>query len=220
MSADPLYWFCPGAQSIDTGYTIGEGDDALLNPDRPIVRRDYIDFATKESARPTSCACYAAVRRRRRGRAVGLRCRPRSPTATRCCRCRRCRSTSRWRIPTARSCATTKGKPLRMAFADHGDRFRAHRQALAANGLTGDDCTEASLDQFAKFGYFRTALPTLRPAGRRDGGGAPVLHQPLEHLAGDDQEGRRRQAVAGRAAGTRVRIRCRTARRRGPSPTT
>ena len=27
----------------------------------------------------------------------------------------------------------------------------------------------------------------LRPAGRRDGGGAPVLHQPLEHLAGDDR---------------------------------
>ena len=50
----------------------------------------------------------------------------------------------------------------------HRDHSLCTATALKAAGLTGDDCTEAALDQFAKFGYFRTCAPDLRPAGRRD----------------------------------------------------
>ena len=43
-----------GARAI----AIGEGDDALVNPDRPIVTRDYIDFATQGERTPDYLACY------------------------------------------------------------------------------------------------------------------------------------------------------------------
>ena len=51
------------------------------------------------------------------------------------------------------------GTPVRMASAPTTSS-PAPRQSLQTEGLSGDDCTEAALDQFAKFGFFRTALPT------------------------------------------------------------
>ena len=57
-----------------------------------------------------------------------------------------------------------------MAFTDDAI-IPCTPQALAANGLTGDDCTEASLDQFAKFGFFRTVMPSYdRQVGATEAG--------------------------------------------------
>ena len=36
MTADPMSMFFP-AESLDTGFTVGQGDQALINPDRPVV---------------------------------------------------------------------------------------------------------------------------------------------------------------------------------------
>ena len=54
----------------------------------------------------------------------------------------------------------TDGTPVRMAYRARTTVIACTPAALQTAGLTGDDCTEAALDQFAKFGFFRTALPT------------------------------------------------------------
>ena len=82
------------------GIAVTEADDPLINPDRPIMRRDYIDWTSQaERARPTSrpaTRCSAPTTRSGRGVAAT----PTSPTATRCCRFPT-PSTSRSRSPTA-----------------------------------------------------------------------------------------------------------------------
>ena len=145
---------------------------------------------TSRAARPISrpaTTCSAPTTRSGRGAAAT----PRSPTATRCCRFPT-RSTSRSRIPDRQViCQTPTGTPIRMAFGSDGI-IPCNAESLKARGARrGDDCTEAALDQFAKFGFFRTALPDLRPAGRRD---------------------RRRDASTTRTAGTSGRRRSRRAR--------
>jgi hypothetical protein len=51
------------------------------------------------------------------------------------------------------------GTPIRMAFGSNGI-IPCTAAKLKEAGLTGDDCQDAALDQFSKFGFFRTALPT------------------------------------------------------------
>ena len=158
MATDPLYWFLPGAQTIPTGYYTGEGVEPLLNPHRPIVRSDYIDFVTKEMRTPEYSACLRLFDTFDDG----------SPWS-----CGPAEIAYRHSLmpvpavseyqplsyPDRQILRDTQGKPLRMAYTDTAT-IPCTPQALAANGLTGDDCTEASLDQFAKFGFFRTVRPT------------------------------------------------------------
>ena len=112
----------------------------------------------------------------------------------------------------------TDGKPLRMAFG------RQRNHSVHRGRAEGERADRRRLHRSVARPVREVRLlpdraPGLRPAGRRDAGGAPVLHQPLEHLAGDDPEGRRRQAAAGHAGELRCACRCRRARR-GPSRTT
>ena len=158
MATDPLYWFLPGAQTIGTGSYVGEGDDPLLNPDRPIIRPDYIDFVTKEMRTPEYSACLRLFDTLRRRLAVELRPGGDRLPQLAAARAGR-RSTSRCRTPTARSCVTRRASRCAWRLP-RTTRSRARPRTLAENGLTGDDCTEASLDQFAKFGFFRTVRPT------------------------------------------------------------
>src|SRR6185503_11463998 len=150
------------------GRGVGEGDDVLFNPDRPIFTRDYLDYTHMETYTPDILACYrlfgaddeigpwgcgdAEIRFRNSLMPV-----PNSeyePLA----------------FPDREILKDPQGKPLRMAFGS-GGVIACTPDKLKAEGLSGDDCTEASLDQFSKFGYFRTALPTYdRQVGATDEG--------------------------------------------------
>ena len=112
------------------------------------------------------------------------------------------------RTPTERRCAWPRlqlGRPLqrRLAQGRGADGRRLHR------GVARSVLQVRLLPHRAAH---------LRPPGRRDAGGAPLLREPLEHLEGDDLEGHRRQAADGHGD-TRSASRSRSARR-ARSPTT
>ncbi len=168
MATDPLYWFLPGAQTIGTGYYVGEGDEPLLNPDRPIIRNDYIDFVTKEMRTPEYSACLRLFDTF--DDASPWSCGPAEIAYRNSLLPVPASEYEPMSYPDREILRDAQGKPLRMAFTDT-KTIPCTPKDLAANGLTGDDCTEASLDQFAKFGFFRTVRPTYdRQAGATEEG--------------------------------------------------
>jgi uncharacterized protein DUF4953 len=155
--SDPANVLFVPSEKFSSGRAVGEGDNGLFNPDRPIFTRDYIDFTFTQEWTPDYLACYrlfganddvgpwgcgnAQLTFRNSLMAV-----PNSeyePLA----------------FPDRELIRNTDGTPLRMAFTGNAI-IPCNPASLKANGLTGDDCTTASLDQFAKFGFFRTANPT------------------------------------------------------------
>src|SRR5678815_1916881 len=55
--ADPMAPFYV-SRKLGTTVAVTEADNPLINPDRPIVQRDYIDFTLKETRSPDLLACY------------------------------------------------------------------------------------------------------------------------------------------------------------------
>ena len=153
--------------------------------------------ATSRTGRPTSrpaTSCSAPTTRSGRGVAAT----PRSPTATRCCRCPT-REYEPLAFPDRRGDPDTDGTPIRMAF---GRKASSLQRGLAEGG--GADAGTTAPRRRSISSQVRLlphgAAP-VRPPGRRDAGGASVLRQPLEHLAGDDPEGRgRRTPLVGETA--------------------
>jgi hypothetical protein len=150
---DPLYYYLY-AVKLDTGYYIGEGDERLTNPHRPIIRPDYIDFASKEQLTPDLLACYAMFDPLDDVGPWG--CGPAEITYRNSLLPVPPSEYEPLSYPDRVILRDAAGKPLRMAYTSTA-AIPCTPQALAQNNLSGDDCTEASLDQFAKFGYFRTA---------------------------------------------------------------
>ena len=195
------------------------GRSACSIPDRPIMQRATTSTSrTSRSARPTSGLLHA-VRRRRRGRAVGLRQR-------------------RDHLPqlvAARS-GPSEYEPLvvprppgdhrhRRDAAAHGVRRRATsspatQPSLAAEGLTRRRLHRGGAGSVRQVRLLPHRAAHLRPAGRLDAGGAPVLREPLEHLAGDDPEGSGRHSRCSDAQGDAGARSTSSTARRGRSPTT
>jgi hypothetical protein len=145
------------ATGKSTGSYVSEGEDPLFNPNRPIFTRDYIDFTHIQQKIPDLEACYKMfggddeVGPFGCGGAIitfrnSLLPVPESEYEP-------------LSYPDRQVLTNTDGTPLKMAFTADSI-IPCNAASLQANGLTGDDCTVASLDQFAKFGFFRTALPT------------------------------------------------------------
>jgi hypothetical protein len=154
--ADPLSKILLG-KSVAAG-AVGENHNSLFNPNRPIYSRDYIDFTHKEMRTPDYNACYILFGA---NDDVG-------PWT-----CHEAEITFRNSLlpvpeiseyeplayPDRELIRDKEGRPIRYAWGPNG-AVPCTSEALKAAGLTGEDCTEAALDQFAKFGYFRTARPT------------------------------------------------------------
>jgi hypothetical protein len=144
-------------KKVSVGTAVGQNENPLFNPNRPIFRRDYIDFTHREIRQPDIIACFNLFGANDDVGPWG---------------CGEAEITFRNSLlpvpevseyeplayPDRELIRGTDGTPLRMAFGPSGI-IPCTAAALKAAGLTGDDCTEAALDQFAKFGYFRTALP-------------------------------------------------------------
>jgi hypothetical protein len=154
-SIDPMTAFLSGTRT--NGIAITEQEDPLFNTNRPIFTRDYIDFSRREIRSPDLLACYRLF-----GADDEI-----GPWG-----CGDAELTFRSSLmpvpdseyeplsfPDRQILKDEQGKPLRMANGAYGP-IACTPAKLKEEGLSGDDCTEASLDQFSKFGYFRTAIPT------------------------------------------------------------
>jgi hypothetical protein len=155
-SVDPFNPFF-AAPLTGAAIAVGEGDDSLVNPDRPIMRRDYIDFTNKQVRSPDLLACYNLFGGDDEVGPFG--CGDAEITFRNSLLPVPSSEYEPLSYPDRELIRNTDGTPVRMAYGAN-DIVACTPAALAKEGLTGDDCTEAALDQFAKFGYFRTALPT------------------------------------------------------------
>jgi hypothetical protein len=160
QAVDPLNPYL--SAGLSNPVAVGEADQPLVNPDRPIFTHDYVDFTTKETRTPDYNACLTLF----------------DPyfDDTSAVNCGPAEITSRNSLlpvppttqyeplsyPDNQTLLADDGTPLRVAFTANGV-IPCTTDALAAAGLTGDDCSDANLPQFAKFGYFRTAVPTYDP---------------------------------------------------------
>src|SRR3954453_19277506 len=142
--------------ALSTGIAVTEADDPLTNPDRPIMRRDYVEWTHKQDRMPDYQACYTLFGADDDVGPLG---------------CGNALITYRNSLlpvpdseyeplsyPDRQVITNTDGTPLRMAFGAE-DIIPCNAASLKAEGLSGDDCTEAALDQFTKFRFFRTVLP-------------------------------------------------------------
>ena len=154
---DPMYYLLY-AHKLDTGYAIGTDDSSLTNPDRPIIHADYIDWVSKEQRTPDLLGCYKQFGADDEVGPFG--CGPAEITYRNSLLPVPASEYEPLTYPDRELIRDTDGTPIRMAFGGPTGIIPCTSDALKANGLSGDDCTEAGLDKFAKFGFFRTVLPT------------------------------------------------------------
>jgi len=140
-----------------TGLAVNEGDDPLTNPDRPIMRRDYVEWTHKQDRLPDLEACYKLFGADDEVGPWG--CGNAQITYRNSLLPVPDSEYERLSYPDRQVITNTDGTPVRMAFGAESI-IPCNAASLKAEGLSGDDCTEAALDQFSKFGFFRTALPT------------------------------------------------------------
>src|SRR6266540_396696 len=170
---DPLASFFD-ARRLSTGFSIGDGDDALINPNRPIITKDYVDFTFNQIRTPDYNACLRLFDTW--DDAGPWSCGPAEITYRNSLLPVPTSEYEPLSFPDREVLMGDDGKPLRYAYdpnvvwPDPNDPTGATKvrgkyvectpAALAAAGLTGDDCSEAAMDQFSKFGFFRTVRPT------------------------------------------------------------
>ena len=154
-NVDPMDAFLSGQKT--NGIAIGENEESLFNPNRPIFTRDYIDFSHREIRSPDILACYRLFGGDDEIGPWG--CGDAEITFRNSLMPVPDTEYEPLSFPDRQILRDDKGKPLRMAWGADGP-IACTSAALKREGLTGEDCTEASLDQFSKFGYFRTAVPT------------------------------------------------------------
>jgi hypothetical protein len=161
-AADPMNAYLPSAESVDTGFTVGEGDQPYINPDRPIISHDYVDFATKELRTPDYAACLKMFDTY--DDASPYNCGPAEITYRNSLL--PVPATSEYEplsYPDQQALLDNNGEPFRIAVDPSNNVIPCTADALAAAGLSGDDCFTATVDQFSKFGFFRTVRPTYDP---------------------------------------------------------
>ena len=154
-NVDPMDAFLSGQRT--NGIAIGENEESLFNPNRPIFTRDYIDFSHREIRSPDILACYRLFGGDDEIGPWG--CGDAEITFRNSLMPVPDTEYEPLSFPDRQILRDDKGKPLRMAWGAYGP-IACTSELLKREGLTGEDCTEASLDQFSKFGYFRTAVPT------------------------------------------------------------
>lgn len=160
-ATDPMNAFVP-TQTVDTGFAIGEGDQALVNPDRPIITASYIDFTTQEMRTPDYAACLAMFDTY--DDASPWNCGPAQITYRNALLPVAPSDYEPLYYPDRQALLDGSGQPIRYAITPDGKRSVSCDPAtLAQNGLSGDDCIDAAVDQFAKFGFFRSVRPGYDP---------------------------------------------------------
>ena len=159
--ADPMAPFFV-AQTLQTGFTVGQGDQAFVNPDRPIVTRDYIDFATKELRTPDFEGCALVFDEPYFDDPAGIfNCGPAEITYRNSLLPVPPQAYAPLEYPDRETVLDGNNQPLRYAQDPlTGAIIDCSAASLQAAGLTGADCTDFRVDRFSKFGFFRTVRQT------------------------------------------------------------
>jgi hypothetical protein len=148
---DPMDFLA--TKKLEVGFDVGEGERALVNPDRPTLTRDYIDFATKEMRTPDYMACLklfdswddeigpwgcgqSEITYRNALMPV--------PTSS---------SFEPLAYPDREILRDDKGNPIRTVAGNNP--CTANILKYFGGAASGADCDVASVDQFSKFGFFR-----------------------------------------------------------------
>jgi hypothetical protein len=155
VTVDPTSQFFP-AQSISQGFSVGEGDQAIVNPDRPIMTHDYVDFTTVEVRTPDYNACMALFDTYDDSGPWG--CGPAQITYRNSLLPVPSSEYEPLSYPDNQNVLNPDGTPLQFAQDpnDSSHLVACTASALTPLGLSGADCQNASVSQFSKFGFFRT----------------------------------------------------------------
>jgi hypothetical protein len=170
MNVDPMSIFFP-ATTLQTGFSVGQGDQAYINPDRPIVTKDYIDIATKELRTPDLNACATMFDPLVNDGGI-WGCGPAEITYRNSLLPVPPLTYVPLSYPDTQALTDGAGNPIRYAVDPAtGNTVNCDQASLDAVGLTGADCTDLRMDRFAKFGYFRTIRQTYdREVGATEAG--------------------------------------------------
>jgi hypothetical protein len=160
-ATDPMNPFV-STQTIDTGFAIGEGEQALVNPDRPIITASYIDFTTQETRTPDYAACLQMFDTY--DDAGPWNCGPSQINYRNALLPAAPSNYETLYYPDRQALLDGNGEPFQYAVTPDGTQaVNCDPATLAQYGLSGDDCVNATVDQFAKFGFFRTVRPGYDP---------------------------------------------------------
>jgi Met-zincin len=153
MSIDPTNPFFP-AQTIAQGFSIGEGDQAVVNPNQPIITDDYVDFTTVEVRTPDYNACMQLFDTFDDSGPWG--CGPAQITYRNSLLPVPASEYEPLAYPDNQTLTQPDGTPYQFATDNYGNTVNCDPTDLAMAGLSGADCQAAQVGQFSKFGFFRT----------------------------------------------------------------
>jgi hypothetical protein len=157
VTADPTSPFFP-AQSISQTFAIGEGDQAIVSPNRPIMTHDYVDFTTVELRTPDYDACMKLFDTFDDSGPWG--CGPAQITYRNSLLPVPDSEYEPLSYPDNQTVLNADGTPLQFADPGTGYLIPCTPSALSQYGLSGADCQNAQVGQFSKFGFFRTVRQT------------------------------------------------------------
>ncbi len=153
VSADPTSPFFP-AQTITQTFSIGEGDEAIVSPNQPIMTHDYVDFTTVEIRTPDYAACMQLFDTWDDSGPSG--CGPAQITYRNSLLPVPASEYEPLSYPDNQTLLNPDGSPIQYIVDTNGDALPCTPDNLAQNGLSGADCQTATMGQFSKFGFFRT----------------------------------------------------------------
>ncbi|HXJ23568.1 MAG TPA: zinc-dependent metalloprotease [Polyangia bacterium] len=152
-TVDPTNPFFP-AQTIPVGFSVGQGDQALVDQNQPIMTHDYVDFTTVEIRTPDYNACMQLFDTYDDSGPWG--CGPAQITYRNSLLPVGDNEYEPLSYPDNQTLYNPDGTPVQAAFDPYGNQVDCTPDALAAAGLSGADCQSLTVGQFSKFGFFRS----------------------------------------------------------------
>jgi hypothetical protein len=148
------------AQTIKQAFSVGEGDQAIVNPNQPIVTHDYVDFTTVEVRTPDYDACMQLFDPGFDDNGP-IACGPAQITYRNSLLPVPASEYEPLAYPDNQALYNPDGTPVELAQDNYGRQVLCggptSSQDLANLGLSGADCQPFSVGQFSKFGFFRSA---------------------------------------------------------------
>jgi hypothetical protein len=153
--ADPTNAFFQ-AQTIKQAFSVGEGDQAIVNPNQPIMTHDYVDFTTVEVRTPDYDACMMLFDPGFDDNGP-IACGPAQITYRNSLLPVPASEYEPLAYPDNQTLYQPDGTPVQFARDNYGNLVNCDPKDLSNAGLSGADCQPFSVGQFSKFGFFRSA---------------------------------------------------------------
>jgi hypothetical protein len=143
------------AQTIKQAFSVGQGDQAVVNPNQPIMTHDYVDFTTVEVRTPDYTACMQLFDPGFDDNGP-IGCGPAQITYRNSLLPVPASEYEPLSYPDNQNLLAADGSVLEGASDQYGNFIPCDPTDLANAGLSGADCQPLSVGQFSKFGFFRS----------------------------------------------------------------